>query len=331
MIHVAVNKTFTGKISDTRYKRRYNDTFEDMELATQRDLAIWVWRGHPFCAQHRHVRHSYVSKRTGETKETTFRHGKNFSGSNVLALDFDEESYKSSFPGLLADPFVQQYGGFLYSTQSSTPESPRSRLVFELDRYIDHPELYQTYLEALMHRFATKDRSCSDPCRIFAGSKNCAVELLGNVLPVEALNGLLDIYQGYLRRLVEDRRSQFEKDIDSRVPEERLSSALATIPLWKTADGWNLDYSDWRRIIAAIHSWDAGPAGYRIAVNWSGHDQADEIESMFESFDRHHGSMANVETIFYLARSRGWCDTMKFESHDEFAEYQLRRAMRRYG
>lgn len=332
MIRAAINQQFTEKIGrDHPQKWRYNNTFENMELAALRDLAVYVWRGHPYCATHKHEHIPYVSKRTGQEKKTAYRHSQNFTGTNIISLDFDEETEKSSINGLMQDPIVREFGGFLYSTVSSKPTAPRTRLVFELEKFVDNPEEYRIYTESLMHRFQTKDRSCSDVCRIFAGSKKCQVELIGGILTMKALTGIVNLYQSYVRKRVEDRRSAIEKRIeDDLVSEERVLSALSAIPLFKSRDGWNMDYSDWRRIIAAIHSWDPTRNGYQIAVDWSGHDNADEIEAMFESFDRHMGLTANIATLFFLAKKRGWRDTMEFGSHEEFAEYTLMKGLRQY-
>lgn len=332
MISVAVNPVFTGKIGHDHPKRwSYNNTFENMELANLRELAVWVWRGHPYCATHKHEHIPYISKRTGEEKRTSYRHGLNFTGTNVLSLDFDEGTYKSSFQGLMEDSIVREYGGVLYSTQSSTPTAPRTRLIFELEQVITDPEAYRIYTEALMHRFQTKDRSCSDVCRIFAGSKNCQVQIIGKVLTMKALTGIVELYKNYVRQRVEDRRSAIEKQIeDENVNEDRIRDALNAMPLFKSSSGWNMEYSDWRRVIAAIHSWDPTQLGYQVAVDWTGHEYADEIESMFESYDRHMGLSANIATLFFLAKERGWRDTMKFDSHEQMTAYTMTKGFRQY-
>ena len=57
----------------------------------------------------------------------------NFLSAQHLVLDFDNGDETCSLDALEADPFIRAHAALLYATPSSTPEAPRSRVVFLLD------------------------------------------------------------------------------------------------------------------------------------------------------------------------------------------------------
>ena len=62
-----------------------------------------------------------------------YRRNQHFHSSQFVALDFDTGDEQSTFEFLLRQPLIAQYGAFLYTTLSNTPENPKARAVFVTD------------------------------------------------------------------------------------------------------------------------------------------------------------------------------------------------------
>jgi hypothetical protein len=174
---IAVNRTYTNRpVSEDKEVRRaeyraINKTFENLDIAIA-DLANEVGNGHAFCAQHK--------KR--------WRASPNFLGAGFLAVDVD---YGLRIEEALAHPFVQQYGGLLYTSGRHTNEKHRFRVVFELEKPItDEIEMKRAYT-GLLSKFGA-DPSCKDACRMFFGNTAAQVKLLGGApLPAEEVGTLI--------------------------------------------------------------------------------------------------------------------------------------------
>jgi len=188
----AINFTHKGKdpeFSDNKEKKswfkKFNSSFENLELPVT-ELIKHIQDGYAYTTQHKRRRAS-----------------ENFLAGQHLALDFDTKDERSSFRKLLEDPFIANHASFLHTTASHTPEKPRCRVVFVLEKAIGSPEKYALLAQAIVYRFAlfikTSDKTCKDVCRLFFGAENCEVEILDNVLTFDdALQFLIKPYQVYL-------------------------------------------------------------------------------------------------------------------------------------
>jgi len=63
-----------------------------------------------------------------------YRSRANFISAQHIGLDDYRGTAASVLRGLAEDPFIAAHAAFLYETPSSTPECPKSRIVFVLDQ-----------------------------------------------------------------------------------------------------------------------------------------------------------------------------------------------------
>lgn len=170
-----VNKPLAAnKLPDVAHKviwRRINGQFIN-KRGRPETLAGLIQRGYAYTSVHRR-----------------YRHERNFIKGQVLSLDFDHDG---DFDSLLQDEFISKYGSFIYSTPSSTPEDPRSRVVFVLPKAVDNSVLFGAMQTALVKKYKQADRSCKDPVRLFFGSKDCEIEFISNTLPLELITSMAE-------------------------------------------------------------------------------------------------------------------------------------------
>lgn len=129
---------------------------------SQRDLATLVSRGVAF---------SYVFKDDRREK-------RNFLGTEVVAVDIDG---LLTIEEVCSNPLVTDHAGFVYTTFSHTPESPRLRVVFFLEEGLQNPDDLRALSTALALKLSG-DMAATDPARIFYGSSNCNVFYFGKEL-----------------------------------------------------------------------------------------------------------------------------------------------------
>jgi len=136
-------------------------------------LAKLIASGHPYTQTH-----------------VRYRHQRNFVQGQVISLDFDDNG---AFGRILEDEFIAKYAYFLYSTPSSTPQSPRSRAVFILPKPITNPVLFAAMQRALVVKYSGfADRSCKDPLRLFFGSSGCDIYWVKNTLPINVIQNMAE-------------------------------------------------------------------------------------------------------------------------------------------
>ena len=111
------------------------------------------------------------------------RKQENFVSGQHIGLDDDRGILESSIDALAQEAFLASYAAFLYETLSSTPEHPKSRIVFVLDQAITEADQYREAQQALGWLFSGADRSCHEHSRFFYGTKTGRVLKLENILP----------------------------------------------------------------------------------------------------------------------------------------------------
>ena len=178
MLRVSINRQYQGKPpenvleSDETFWRRFNGGFKN-HIITISQFMREVSQGHAF---------STMVK--GYRKKTNFICGQH------IGLDFDTEDYQSSFKGLMENEYIAKYAHFMYSTPSSTPDAPRTRVVFILPEPVYNNEEYTDLAKYTVKSFGVNDTKCNDPCRIFYGSRDCEFNYIGNFLPVNVAKEL---------------------------------------------------------------------------------------------------------------------------------------------
>ena len=93
-----------------------------------------------------------------------YRTTANFVSAQHIGLDDDRGTHESSVDALAEDPFIADYAAFIYESPSSTPEHPKSRIVFLLDQPFTDAAEYRTAQEALWFLFQVTD-PFGDPTR----------------------------------------------------------------------------------------------------------------------------------------------------------------------
>jgi hypothetical protein len=146
-----------------------------------------------------------------------YRLNRHFVSAQFIAADFDTGDERSSFGYLLQQPLIAQYGTFLYTTLSHSPEHPKARVVFITDAPFADAAHYRRAKLALMEPLPWGDASVHDPSRLFYGSDpgRGMSWAMGNILPLAVVDELMDRY-----------RAQLEAEQSSRKPPRIPSSRV---------------------------------------------------------------------------------------------------------
>lgn len=165
-IKVMVSHTLKGKAPKSWAKAdwaQYHKSFAETAV-TPYGLAAEIWRGYSFTP-------IFNGRRTEE----------NFTEAWHIAFDFDGDGAALDYL-MRAQSFAWYFASFAYSTPSSTPEQPKSRVVFVFDQPITSPDRMRQIYLALAWRFNADgsfcDPQCKDPLRLYYGSPQC--EVIGN-------------------------------------------------------------------------------------------------------------------------------------------------------
>lgn len=179
---VMTSKALVGKAPAHFNWSQFYRTFR-REWLTPRKLAEHVWRGHSFTPVWDKARRE-----------------ENFVSAGHMAFDFDAGDESSGLDALMAvGSFAWMFGSFGYSTPSSTPDAPRSRVVYVLEYPIDNAaeyrEAYQAVAWWMLGDGAVTDPACKDPLRLYYGSPRCDVRPNWSVLGKAALDYVVTEYR----------------------------------------------------------------------------------------------------------------------------------------
>lgn len=200
--------------------------FRNMELLKS-DIAAMINDGHAFTTWH-----DGKVKPPFAERYPQWRHSDNYVLGQHIGLDFDAGTEASSIPKLAGDVFVRQYAALVYSTPSSLPEAPKSRVLFVLDTPIMQARNYVLATRALLWLFGGADPKCKDPCRFFYGSMGCDAAFLNRVLPLDKVKEIIKQYlaTGAEAKAKQERPAEiptFDRDADRLVRywQKRMESA----------------------------------------------------------------------------------------------------------
>jgi hypothetical protein len=144
----------------------------------------------------------------------------------VIPVDSDTEDQCSTLQYLQANPLISRYASFIYTTISHRPEKPRARGMFVLDKPITDPDYYRQAKRAVFAQLPWVDQSVNEPARLFYGSKDCGSLWLGNILPLVAVDQLIEAH----RAMLEQERRQIPEIDPSRImgdtPAERYAERV---------------------------------------------------------------------------------------------------------
>jgi hypothetical protein len=122
--------------------------------------------------------------------QKNWRKEDNFLSAQLMGVDFD---HGTSIADLIGHEFVFNYAFLVYATPSSTPENPRSRVLFALDMPIENLAEYKKLVKRLLWslNIPDVDDQCKDGVRIFYGCDTEEFSLVRDaVLPVAVLEAL---------------------------------------------------------------------------------------------------------------------------------------------
>ncbi|MEG0084107.1 MAG: plasmid replication protein, CyRepA1 family [Massilia sp.] len=148
--------------------------FVNVDISIEQ-LANNIKLGYSFCSQHQ-----------------PHRSAANFTCAEYLAVDIDNGM---TLADALDHDWVKKYAAMVYVTWSHTDTDNRFRIVFELARTITDAQEMRSAFIGLIRKFGG-DGACKDVCRIFYGSKDGEQFMLGNVLPNEILDELIEVGTG---------------------------------------------------------------------------------------------------------------------------------------
>ena len=116
------------------------------------------------------------------------RRAESFSASDILSVDVDEGM---SLAEAAKNDIIKNYATLIYSTFSSTKESPKYRIVFALERTILDGRELKAAARSLALRLSG-DPAAVDPSRIFYGNENCHFRTFDKGISEGFLNELIE-------------------------------------------------------------------------------------------------------------------------------------------
>lgn len=208
---IAINKRYIDKLPATTSKdiwREFNGSFENLDISPRMFLA-YVKSGYAYSPQH-----------------IAYRKSANFFCGQHLATDHDTDDDRSSIQSLAQNPFIRDHAYAIHATPSSTPEKPRSRVIFVLDEPIMNRDKYSQMTSGICHKFnGLSDQTTKDVCRFFFGRKGAETLILGNTLSLRTV--ALEIVKPYLDAVrKEDERKRIEWEKYRRANKSSISDDL---------------------------------------------------------------------------------------------------------
>jgi hypothetical protein len=205
-IKLSVNTATRGKFSPEMW-----GGYSTADEAT-RNKQAWAWYNRQFRAETMTVRDMLVRIWNGYAFTAVFNNNRrikaNFAEAWHIAFDFDTADDRSSLETLTAKFVYQQHGAFCYSTPSSTPSKPKSRMVFCFNEPMTDLERYETLYRAILllwgfgkpvesgKKGETRgaDEVTKDGLRLFFGSYKCETHTNWQLLDTPIIDGLIEAY-----------------------------------------------------------------------------------------------------------------------------------------
>lgn len=210
------------------------------------------------------------------------RKGGNFVAAGFVAADFDEGVTLSDARN---NAFINSYAAFIYTTASHTDEHHRFRVVFLVETTFDHAQDWADANLALAFKLGS-DLSTSDKARCFFGNRAATFWKLGNVLPSEKVDDL--IQSG--RELRAARTGGFAVDSSKKAGSTTLLKLAdgQMLPLSEINVGASVycpNHDDRRPSAFIVKSWRDEGRGIHCRACRCTYWQADPDEYDFQAFD----------------------------------------------
>lgn len=116
----------------------------------------------------------------------------NFVSSQIIGIDFDTGPDPDTL--VQEDEWIARYAFLVYMTPTSTPDKPRSRALFILDKPITDRSVYQRLVLKMLQKYGSlgADKQCKDPVRVFFGSDKRQYTLRDKTLEIARIMTLPD-------------------------------------------------------------------------------------------------------------------------------------------
>jgi hypothetical protein len=203
----------------------------------------------------------------------------------MIGVDYDDETRASDIDVVANTNLIQRQAAIVYSTQSSTPERPRTRVLFLLESPIFDSSLHRFYARGLSGTLQG-GKSETNPNRLFHGSGDEGrLIVLGNVIDNQLLQAIAQDYKDW-----GEQPREYNGPVTAEAREIR--QALQKIPP-------DCPYDEWFVACAAVHSVFPGEEGIRLIEDWSPGYRG-EVASKFKSFTTDRG--ITLRSLYYLAK-----------------------------
>jgi len=210
----------------------------------------------------------------------------NYLCSQVLGVDWDDETVASSMKVITNLPLVRHQAGIIYSTQSSRIDAPRTRALFLLQHPIFDPDLHRSYARCLAGSLEG-GKSETNPNRMFHGTGVAGeIVVLGNVMGNDVMEAINQDYLEWGAKPTID----YTGPLTAEVAEVR--QLLRKIPP-------DCPYDEWFAACAAVHSVFPNEQGVALIEEWSPGYRG-EVANKFKTFRPDRG--ITVRSLYHLAR-----------------------------
>lgn len=233
---VSVSRMARGKAGYLRDKYKFSWSFYPEQHTIESLIELAAVDGYSFLAgEFDRKPPSYY----GRKDATTARITENFRQTCLIPLD-DDGAAGNAVDFWQSDKLFNLHGAGFYHSSSSTPERPRVRPIFELDRPITGPALYQDIRRAFGWYYPRIDPLIQVPQVFYGSDPPTDYRILGNVLPLETLLELVLMpYRKVRAAEIEERRRQAEQ-YRATGDSEDIAKILAWLASRQSGDNRNL-------------------------------------------------------------------------------------------
>lgn len=180
---VSVSRMAKGKAGYRRNKRAFGNSFYPEQHTVESLIKLAAVDGYSFLA-------GEFARRPpafyGRDDVCTYRITENFRQTYIIPLDDDGDN-GNALEFWQNDKLFQTFGAGFYHSSSSTPEKPKLRILFELDKPITDPKAYQEARRAFGWYYPRIDVLPQVPQVWYGSETPREYKILANVLPVDVL------------------------------------------------------------------------------------------------------------------------------------------------
>ncbi len=175
-IRCGLSQAFINKENVTGHKHAFSQSFQPTEIRLDQ-FVKHITNGKAWTQGYFH--------NNGRRKDA-------FISAQTFALDLDD---RVGVAAALSEKVIRDHALLVHPSPSSTPEHPKTRVIFVLDTFITNADEWERLQRGLIEYFAhlRPDPACKDCARMFYGSdKSGAYCNLKAILPIATVKDLID-------------------------------------------------------------------------------------------------------------------------------------------